>query len=89
VKPEGLQRIRAFIKAELDKRYGGKEFRLPDSHRAGMKVPKGGSSCANCKFLKDAEKRLCGSPEFVAWNGSSEIPGQIDAYCSDWFEPKE
>jgi len=55
-----------------------------------MKVPKGGSMCKNCKFLKDAEKKLCGEPNFVKWNfGKDEIPGEIDAYCSSWYEPKK
>jgi len=54
-----------------------------------MHVPKGGSMCANCRFLKDPEKRICGNEYFVKWNGSEVIPGKIDAYCSDWYEPKK
>ena len=59
----------------------------PPDHEAGMRVPKGGSNCAKCEYLKDAAKRICGNSYFIAWNGSNVIPGQIDAYCSDWFEP--
>ena len=56
---------------------------------AGMKVPKGGSSCTSCKYLKDPEKKICGEPNFVKWNfGSNVIPGAIDSYCSIWYEPK-
>lgn len=44
--------------------------------------------CANCKFLKDPQKKICGEPNFIAWNGSSLIPGEINAYCSDWYMPK-
>ena len=31
---------------------------------------------------------LAGCPNFVKWNGSEIIPGEIDAYCSDWYEPR-
>lgn len=59
----------------------------PPDHVAGMRVPKGGSDCAKCEYLKDAQKRICGNEYFVKWNGSNVIPGPIDAYCSDYFEP--
>jgi hypothetical protein len=62
-------------------------FKLPADHKPGMRVPEGGSMCANCEYLKDAEKGLCGNPHFVKWNGSAQIPGDIHAYCSDWYEP--
>jgi len=61
----------------------------PSDHKPGMRVPKGGSNCANCEYLKDPEKKICGNPYFVKWNGSEIIPGEIDAYCSDWWEPKD
>lgn len=54
-----------------------------------MRVPKGGSSCSSCEYLKDREKRLCGNPYFVRWHGSAQIPAPIDSYCSDWYEPAE
>lgn len=60
----------------------------PANHRPGMRVPKGGSMCENCRFLKDAEKRICGNEYFVKWNGSDVIPAPVNEYCSDWFEPK-
>jgi len=44
--------------------------------------------CANCRFLKDREKRICGNEDFVAWNGSEIIPGAVDEYCSDWYMPR-
>lgn len=60
----------------------------PADHKAGMAVPKGGSSCANCKFYKGDMK--CGSEYFIKWNGSENIPAdEPDEYCSDWFMPKE
>ncbi len=58
------------------------------NHKPGMRVPKGGSMCANCRFLKDREKRICGNEDFVAWNGSEIIPGAVDEYCSDWYMPR-
>lgn len=67
----------------------GKKFTLPADHHAGMRVPKGGSMCANCEYLKDREQGLCGNPGFIAWNGSNKIPGPIHEYCSDWWEPGE
>jgi len=60
----------------------------PADHKPGMRVPKGGSMCANCRYLKDAEKRICGNRDFVKWNGSEVIPAPVNEYCSDWYEPK-
>jgi hypothetical protein len=59
----------------------------PPGHEAGMRVPKGGSMCKNCEYLANAARRLCGNSYFIKWNGSNVIPGQIDAYCSDFYEP--
>ena len=57
---------------------------------AGMKVPKGGSSCKTCEYLKDSAKKICGEPNFIKWNfGSNVIPtSDLDAYCSIWYEPR-
>jgi hypothetical protein len=66
----------------------------PSDHKAGMKVPIGGSMCANCEYLS-ADQKHCTNSYFIKWRGpdkpagSDVIPGEIDAYCSDWFEPKE
>lgn len=60
----------------------------PSDHQAGMKVPKGGSMCANCDYLGD-DRKTCTEENFIRWNGSDVIPGEIDAYCSDFYEPKE
>lgn len=59
---------------------------------AGMIVPAGGSNCLKCKFLKDREKKICGEPNFIAWNfGSDVIPATkgLDRYCSIWFDNPE
>jgi len=58
-------------------------------HVPAMKVPKGGSSCASCEYLKDPKKKICGNEYFIRWNQSEIIPGEIDAYCSDWYNPAD
>jgi hypothetical protein len=50
-----------------------------------MKVPKGGSMCKNCEYLVSPDR--CRNKYFIKWNGSNKIPGEIDMYCSDWYEP--
>jgi hypothetical protein len=66
---------------------------LPDDHQAAIEVPQGGSMCANCRFLSD-DKKNCGEPNFIAWEGrdkpagSSKLPLPADRYCSDWYMPK-
>jgi hypothetical protein len=61
---------------------------FPADHKPGMRVPKGGSSCASCKYLKPGLR--CGSEYFVKWNGSDKIPTtSADEYCSDYWEPGE
>lgn len=62
----------------------------PKGHRFGLKVPKGGSSCAKCRFLSKDGKH-CGSDYFQHWQKSldvedpSLIPEPADAYCCDVF----
>lgn len=68
--------------------FNGKLAIYPASHKPGMRVPEGGSMCANCEYLKDADKRICGNPDFVRWNGSEIIPAPVDQYCSDWWTGK-
>jgi len=76
----------------VEKAFGGVgPFFLPDEHVAGMRVPKGGSCCANCKFGSTGEDDTsrCVEPNFVAWNGGDELPAPADEYCSDWWQPAE
>ena len=54
-------------------------------HRPGLQVPKGGSMCANCKYL-GRDRKTCTEKNFIKWNGSALIPAPIDEYCSDWWE---
>jgi hypothetical protein len=69
-----------------------KKPEYPFNHQAGMKVPIGGSMCANCRFLSDDQKH-CTNEFFVRWEGENKpagsdvIPAPIDQFCSDWFEP--
>lgn len=63
-------------------------FELSKGHQPFMKVPKGGSSCANCKFLSE-DKLHCVQQDFINWNETSLLPQPIDEYCSDWYEPSE
>ena len=58
---------------------------LPPDHQLGMVVPKGGSMCANCQYLKDPQN--CGNQGFIAWNGSPQLPAPADQYCCDLYEP--
>lgn len=67
---------------------GGKgPLKLPVSHIGGIRVPKGGSSCNNCRFVS-ADGTQCSNLYFVEWNGGNPIlPYPADEYCSDWYEP--
>jgi hypothetical protein len=55
----------------------------------GMEVPKGGSSCLKCEYLKDADQRLCGNADFIKWNGGPKFTKPADRYCCNAFEAKE
>jgi len=69
--------------------YGGKgPFNLPEDHVAAIQVPKGGSSCQNCRFV-DVENHACNEPNYITWNGGDpslpDLP--LDEICSDWYSP--
>jgi hypothetical protein len=59
--------------------------RYPADHMAGMRVPKGGSSCSSCEYLGDNQK-TCKNDYFTRWNQSNVLPAPADEYCSDWYE---
>lgn len=66
------------------------DFILPPHHNPGMRVPRGGSSCANCTYVyHDASgKPHCWEPGFVLWNKGTRLPvDDARDYCSDWWEP--
>jgi hypothetical protein len=92
------QLVISILKEKIEKLTGKKvifeeygnsgEFSLPLNHKAAMEVPKGGSMCANCKFLSK-DKKNCGNKYYIKWNnGSPILPKPADQYCSDWYEPK-
>lgn len=66
------------------------KFTLPEDHLFGMRVPKGGSSCAKCKFA-GSDGKHCGNTNFQDWQKSlgvadpSELPAPADEYCCDVF----
>ncbi len=59
----------------------------PKNHKPAIKVPKGGSCCAKCKFW-DVEHKHCDNKYYRMWSGKKEIPENPNEYCSDWYEPK-
>jgi hypothetical protein len=75
------------LKQQLKEEYGGPgPMELPDSHRAGLKVPKGGSCCANCKWW-NKEEQVCTSTYYAKWADTNTIPYPADEYCTNWWEP--
>lgn len=59
---------------------------LPANHKAGLKVPKGGSCCANCLHWY-SEEAVCSSKHYIQWAGTNTIPYAADEYCTNWWEP--
>ena len=63
----------------------------PEGHKLGMKVPKGGSSCAKCYWLSE-DKKHCTSTYFQKWNKEAnkpedptKLPFPADEYCCDLY----
>lgn len=57
----------------------------PKNHQFGMRVPKGGSNCAKCRFL-GKDHKTCDNEHFQKWNGSKFLPLPDEVYCCDVFE---
>lgn len=79
----------AFV-AKKDAR--GRTFVLPPYHEPGKEVPRGGASCANCKWVRVREDGSgevhCAEPGFILWNGGTRVPvDDARDYVSDWWEP--
>lgn len=89
-----FRRLRERTKTSFVPLQEDQAFHLPPDHQPGMEVPPGGSMCANCKFLKDPQRRICGEPNFIAWKGPNKpagspvIPLPINRYCSDWYQAR-
>lgn len=64
------------------------EVEYPKDHQPGMRVPRGGSMCANCEYFNRNTMDSCNNEYFIRWNGSNIIPGRPDEYCSDFYEPE-
>lgn len=62
----------------------GKQPTYPPDHKPALEVPKGGSSCASCRYYKGDQK--CGSPDYAKYYGTDAIPLPPDRWCSDWYE---
>jgi hypothetical protein len=62
------------------------QARYPANHEAAMQVPKGGSSCATCKYL--GAGNTCKNAYFIEYNGGNKLPYPADEFCSDWYEWK-
>jgi len=65
------------------------EATYPPGHEIIIRVPKGGSSCASCKFLGDDEK-TCKSKYYIKSHGSNRLLEGVpaDSQCSDFYSPK-
>lgn len=71
-------------KIKVEKTKG--EVTYPDDHKPGMRVPKGGSSCYSCEYLKNGNE--CSNEYYQKWAGTNKLPYPADQYCSDWYEEK-
>jgi hypothetical protein len=63
-----------------------RRMNYPAGHKVGMRVPEGGSDCEKCEYVRGND---CSQPNFVKWNKGKKIPGEISAYCCDFFEAKK
>jgi len=71
---------------ELILKEGPAEY--PADHQPGMRVAKGGSMCANCKFWI-SEGNKCNNKYWVTWHdGVKEIPYPADEYCCNWWNER-
>lgn len=62
------------------------KVKYPAGHQVGMRVPEGGSMCANCEYL-GGDRISCKNKNYVAWNGSRFMPAPADQYCCDFYGP--
>ena len=63
------------------------DAKYPKYHEAGTRVPKGGSCCQNCKWVRG--KDTCTNKYYQEWSGADKIPAPLDEYCSDWWESQD
>ncbi len=76
-------------KGKLDrKKLGHGPITFPKDHVPGLRVPKGGSSCASCEYL-GKDRKTCTNTYFIRWNGNNILPAPPDEFCSDYWEPRK
>ena len=77
----------AFIIREAEEAAGETDsIPVPAGHRVGTIVPKGGSSCASCKWVSE-DGSSCSNMFWVQWHGGDEkLPAPADEYCCDYWE---
>ena len=79
--------MKQFLKESVNEEYGGPgNYSVPEDHLAGIRVPKGGSCCANCEYWI-AKEEICTNTHYQEWAGTNKIPYPADEYCTDWYEP--
>lgn len=59
----------------------------PSDHKPGVRVPKGGSMCANCEYWKE-EGNQCLNKYWEQWAETKKIPYPANEYCCNWWEQK-
>jgi hypothetical protein len=55
------------------------------NHKPVLEVPKGGSMCANCKYVSD-DQGHCKNKHYIKFMGTSKLPYPADQMCSDWWD---
>ena len=73
--------------SQLAQQGNAKQEQFPPDHKPAMRVPKGGSNCAKCRFV-GSDLKTCGNPYYQQYYGSNKLKAPADEFCSDWFEPK-
>lgn len=65
------------------------KIEYPKGHKPGLKVPVGGSMCANCEYWKE-EGNICNNKYWQQWAETEKVPYPGNQYCCDWWhENKE
>jgi len=57
----------------------------PSNHKPGLRVPKGGSMCANCEYW-EAKDNKCKNKYWIQWAETDKVPYPGDEYCCNWWE---
>jgi hypothetical protein len=60
----------------------------PKNHKPGMRVPEGGSMCANCEYW-EKDDNLCNNKYWKSWAETDKVPYPGDEYCCDWWHPNK